>query len=141
MQASAFAPNTNRLSVSLVDEDLTVRRSLQLLLRSANYEVRAYATAKALIADPGALGSACLITDWDMPTFDGLELLRHVRGQGWNAPAILMTSSRRPGLELLATDAGFQALLIKPLIDRVVLETVRSVIDRGGTALAPKSAG
>ena len=141
MQASAFAPNMNRLSVSLVDEDPAVRRSLQLLLRSANYEVRAYATAKALIADPGALGSDCLITDWDMPTFDGLELLRHVRGQGWNAPAILMTSSKQPGLELLATDAGFQALLIKPLIDRVVLETVRSAIDRGVTALAPKSAG
>ena len=43
--------------------------------------------------DPGALGSACLITDWDMPTFDGLELLRHVRGQDWNAPVSSHTAT------------------------------------------------
>ena len=131
MQAPAKAPDTNRLTVSLVDEDPAVRRSLQLLLRSANYEVRAYATASTLLSDPGALGSACLMTDWHMPSFDGIELLRQLRAQGWDAPAILMTSSKPPGSERLATDAGFQALLIKPLADRVVVETVRTVIDRG----------
>ena len=140
MQAPAKAPDTDRLTVSLVDEDPAVRRSLQLLLRSANYEVRAYAMAKALLGDPGALGSACLMTDWHMPSFDGIELLSQMRTRGWNAPAILMTSSKSAGSERLATDAGFHALLIKPLADRIVLETVRTVIDRGVAADVAKCA-
>ena len=101
---------------------------MQLLLRSANYEVRAYARAKALVNDPGARNSACLMTDLDMPDIDGIKLLSHLRAEGWRAPAILLTSSPSPELDIRAADAGFHAVLRKPLIDRIVLEMVRAAI-------------
>lgn len=100
---------------------------MQLLLRSANYEVRAYATAKALVNDLGARNCACLMTDL-MPDIDGIKLLSQLRAEGWDAPAILLTSSPSPDLDTRAADAGFHAVLRKPLIDRIVLETVRAAI-------------
>ena len=128
MQVAPVALNSDKLSISLVEDDVAGRRSLQLLLRSANYEVRAYARAEALVNDPGARNSACLMTDLDMPDIDVIGLLGHLRAEGWRAPAILLTSTPSPELDIRAADAGFHAVLRKPLIDRIVLETVRAAI-------------
>jgi FixJ family two-component response regulator len=141
MQAHASSQIVERISVSLVVDDMLLRRSLQLLLRSCNYEVRAYATAEALLADSGSRASACLVTDLGMPGMDGITLLRRLRAGGWDGPAILITSSTAPDLASRAADEGFHAVLVKPLVDRIVLEAVRSAIAHGEQRSVPGLVG
>lgn len=128
MPAQAASETAERITISLVDDDMVLRRRLQLLLRSCDYEVRAYPTAEALLADPGSRVSACLISDLHMPEIDGFLLLSRLRAGGWLAPAILITSSQESDLPARAMDAGFHAILIKPLADRLVLDAVRGAV-------------
>lgn len=117
-----------RIPISLVDDDVDLRRALQLLLRAADYDVRAYASAGAMLADARSHAIACLVTDLTMADMDGVTLLRRLRLAGWGGPAILITASRDAGLSERAAAAGFHTVLSKPLADRIVLETVRSVV-------------
>lgn len=129
MQAGVVKTTADRIWISLVDDDILVRRSLQLLLRSAGYEVRAYAKAEALLADVKLRMSACLITDRQMPGMDGFLLLRHLRERGWDKPAILITSSKESDLALRAARAGFHAVLVKPLLDQSIVQAVGRAVD------------
>jgi FixJ family two-component response regulator len=117
-----------RIPISLVDDDMVLRRRLQLLLRASDYEVRAYSTAEALLADPASQASACLVSDLHMSEMDGFTLLRRLRADGWPGPAILITSSRDPDLYAQAASEGFHAVLVKPLADRAVIEAVSSAV-------------
>lgn len=128
MPANAARQPNDRISISLVDDDMVLRRRLQLLLRASDYDVRAYSTAETLLADPGSRASACLISDLLMPQIDGLGLLWRLRSGGWLGPAILITSSQDADLPAKAIAEGFHAVLIKPLADRAVLDAVRGAV-------------
>lgn len=134
MPAHAVPTPNERLPISLVDDDMILRRRLQLLLRASDYEVRAYSAAEALLADPGSRTSACLISDLHMLEMDGFTLLRRLRAGGWAGPAILITSSQDSDLASQAADEGFHAVLIKPLADRLVLDAVRAAVGRAENA-------
>lgn len=127
--AQATPSSPPRTPISLVDDDAELRRTLQLLLRASDYDVRAFATADALLADPRSRTTACLISDMHMPEIDGFTLLQRLRAGGWTGPAILITSSGDSGLAARASSEGFHAVLVKPLADRVVIEAVRSAVN------------
>ena len=116
-----------RPSVLLVEDDAAVRRSLQLLLRSRDIDVRAYASALPALADDHA-GSACLVTDLVLPEVDGIALLREMRARGWAGPAILMSGHLTPESSARAQETGFDVILRKPLADSLLLDTVLSLI-------------
>lgn len=118
----------SRIPISLVDDDVELRHQLLLLLRGNDYDVRAYANAEALLADPRSQTVACLISDMHMPGIDGFTLLRRLRAGGWTGPAILITSSGEDDIAARGLSEGFHAVLIKPLADRVILEAVRTAV-------------
>jgi FixJ family two-component response regulator len=77
--------------VAVVDDDHSILRSLEYLLESADYEVRQFTSAQALL-DSGVLPQIdCLISDIDMPGMDGFELLRRVHAARPGLPTILIT--------------------------------------------------
>jgi FixJ family two-component response regulator len=77
--------------VAVVDDDQSILRSLEYLLESADYAVRLFTSARALL-DSGCLAEIdCLISDVDMPGMDGFELLRLVRAARPGLPTILIT--------------------------------------------------
>ena len=77
--------------VAVVDDDQSILRSIEYLLESADYAVRVFASASALL-DSGCLPDVdCLISDIDMPGIDGFELLRLVHAVRPGLPAILIT--------------------------------------------------
>ncbi|MCI0362789.1 MAG: response regulator [Phycisphaerales bacterium] len=79
------------LVVAVVDDDQSILRSLGYLLESADYAVRLFTSATALL-DSGRLAEIdCLISDIDMPGMDGFELLRLVHGARPGLPVILIT--------------------------------------------------
>lgn len=77
--------------VAVVDDDPGILRSLEYLLESADYDVRSYTSAQALLGSGALPKIDCLISDIDMPGLDGLELLKEVRIVRPRLPVILIT--------------------------------------------------
>lgn len=115
--------------VLLVDDDPAVRRAITLLLKTRGYAVRGYERAADLLHDPMARAAQCLITDYAMPAIDGVALLRKLRAQGWTAPAILITGLYKNAIEQMAHEAGFNAMLEKPLTDERLLDLVATCLN------------
>lgn len=115
-------------SVLLVEDDDAVRRSLQLLLRSHGYEVRAFASAVGLGQDAKAQRADCLIADLIMPQTDAMQLLAELRANGWSGRSILISGFLDAGWEAKARGAGYDAVLAKPISDSVLVRTVAELV-------------
>ena len=79
--------------ICLVENDDDVRASAKLLLESAGYAVRDYASAEAVLADAAAPDAACLLLDFQLGGMTGLELLERLRARGIQTPAVLLTAT------------------------------------------------
>ncbi|WP_321163640.1 MULTISPECIES: response regulator transcription factor [unclassified Sphingomonas] len=112
----------------LVEDDPGVRRSLQLLLQANGFDVRAYASGAALLADQTALDASCLIADYRMSDFDGVDTLTALRAKGWAGPAILITAFPSSDLCASAKDAGFEEIFEKPLRRHVLVKAVERLV-------------
>lgn len=121
-------PSSRPRSVLLVEDDDAVRRSLQLLLRSRGYDVRAHASGNGLAHDPQALRCECLIADLMMPQTDALQLLTELRRANWGGKAILISGFLDPRREQKARAAGYDAVLAKPISDSVLARTVGELL-------------
>jgi FixJ family two-component response regulator len=85
-----------RSIIAVVDDDLRILGSLEILLESADYEVRLFSSATALLESAGLQEIDCLISDVGMPVMDGFELARAVQAGRPKLPVILITG--RPDL-------------------------------------------
>jgi FixJ family two-component response regulator len=126
----SISTDLDRPRVLLVEDDPGVRRSLQLLLRGRGFEVRAYASGLALLADPTALSAVCLVADYLMPDVNGIKVLVALRGLGWSGEALLITAYPTPELAARALKAGFSRVLEKPLIDAALVEIIAGLAGR-----------
>lgn len=106
--------NRNGLAV-IVEDDEAVRRSLQLLLHGRGYDVRAFGTAQAKIADSDLSSVDLLVADYMLPDGDGIGVLRALQRRGWSGRAVLVTGHSSAGLKDAAFACGFDAVLEKPL--------------------------
>ena len=118
----------NRPCILVVEDDDAVRRSIQLLLRSRGMDVRAYASAKDAVGDPEVRSAECLIADLVMPEVDGIELLRALRGSGWNGSALLISGHLTPALQQKAAQAGYRSAFQKPVTDGALLGFLREAM-------------
>ncbi|MDQ2763585.1 MAG: response regulator [Pseudomonadota bacterium] len=98
--------------VSLVDGDPIVRHERLLMLRSRNFNVRAYETCAALLADPASRNTSSIVVDLDMKNCEGLQLLRRMRASGWRGKAILLSGDNADNM--IAHEANKQGDLILP---------------------------
>src|SRR5215212_6917389 len=80
-----------RSVVAAVDDDKRILRSLELLLESADYDVRLFPSATALLESGGLREIDCLISDIGMPVMDGFELVRGIQASRPALPVILVT--------------------------------------------------
>jgi len=115
----------------VVEDDNAVRRSLQLLLRSRGYDVRAYSGAAPALADPLARSARCLIADLvlDHQGADGIALLEQLRNEGWQGPAILISGYLTAEREARARRAGFDKILSKPVAESIVVSELGRVLN------------
>lgn len=118
----------SRARLLLVEDDPGVRRSLQLLLRGRGFDVRAYASGLALLADPTALGAVCLVADYRMPEIDGLLILRRLREMGWRGQALLITGFPSQDLVDRALAAGYSRVIEKPLVEAALVDAVERAV-------------
>lgn len=112
----------------LVEDDASVRRALQLLLHGRGWDVRAHGSADAALSDPFSGDAALLVADYRLAGTDGIDLLLRLRARGWQGRAILITGYPSKTVDQAATDAGYAAVLEKPLSDVAFPETIRYLL-------------
>jgi two-component system response regulator FixJ len=121
----------NDQMVYVIDDDDAARDSLAFLLRTADVDVRTYASAEEFLAAAPTLHGGCIVTDVRMPQMDGLELLRRVRALDLTLPVIVMTGHGDIPLAVEAMKAGAVDFFEKPFSDDAMLGAVRRALGRG----------
>jgi len=116
-------------TIFIVDDDLSVRRSLARLLMSAGYDVVACATAEEFLALDVAR-PACLVTDVRMPGMTGLDLLEALRSSGRDLPIILSSGDADAATAAQASARGAFRFVSKPFEPDELLGALEEAIDR-----------
>ena len=125
--------------IAVVDDDLSVRRALPRLMKSAGYETRAFASAQELLESGFALSAACFILDIHLErSTSGFELLEKLRLAGSTAPAIFITAYDDDATRERARALGAIAFLRKPFDATSLLDAVSGALLRASSAAAPK---
>jgi len=128
-QIESLAQDRPRLV--LVEDDDGVRRSLQLLFRARGFDVRAYATGTALLADPLSRDASCFVADYRLEAIDGIEVLSRLRESGWSGPAVLITAFPSADLSDRALSRGFSQVLEKPFREQALGDAVARLTQAG----------
>jgi FixJ family two-component response regulator len=116
--------------VAIVDDDDSVRGTLQELLRSAGFSSRAFESAEAFLGSGRQQETACLITDIRMPGMSGLELQARLNAERCRIPTVFITAHGDEEMRLQALRAGAVEFLSKPFDDEVLIECVRTAFER-----------
>ncbi|MDG4549276.1 MAG: response regulator [Candidatus Contendobacter sp.] len=114
--------------ILVVEDDDSLRPALERLLTAADFQVTAYASAEALLADADAGDVACVVCDLKLPAMSGFDLLVGWHGRGGRPPLILMTAYDTPGLGEEAARRGAAAYLAKPFRGTALLEAIDAAI-------------
>jgi len=121
--------------VFVVDDDVSVRESLELMIRGAGWQPETFASAQEFLAHPRVLAPSCLILDVTLPDLNGLDLQKRVAVDRMDLPIIFITGYGDVPMTVQAMKAGAVEFLTKPFRDDVLLIAIRHAIERSNTAL------
>jgi FixJ family two-component response regulator len=120
--------------VFIVDDDVSVRESLELLIRTAGWEPEVFASAQEFLSRPRPAVPCCLVLDVTLPGLSGFELQQQLTG--WtDMPIIFITGYGDIPMTVQAMKAGAVEFLTKPFRDDVLLDAIRGAIERSRAAL------
>jgi len=122
--------------VFVVDDDISVRESLEALVRCAGWQPETFASAQEFLSRPRVLVPSCLVLDVTLPGLDGLDLQKRIAGDRIDMPIIFITGYGDVPMTVRAMKAGVVEFLMKPFSDDVLLNAIRHAIERSQTALA-----
>jgi FixJ family two-component response regulator len=122
--------------VFVVDDDISVRESLELLIQNAGWQPKTFASAQAFLDYPRAVVPSCLVLDVSLPGLDGLELQKRVAVERADMPIIFITGYGDVPKSVQAMKRGAIEFLTKPFKDEVLLTSIRQALDRSRIALA-----
>ena len=120
--------------VFVVDDDISVRESLELLIRSAGWRVKTFTSATDFLAHPRTNVPCCLVLDVSLPDLNGLELQQRLDDRR-ELPIVFITGHGDIPTSVRAMKAGATEFLTKPFKDDVLLNAIRSAIKRSTGAL------
>jgi FixJ family two-component response regulator len=121
--------------VFVVDDDVSVRESLELLIRCEGWEPQTFASALEFLSRPRALVPSCLVLDISLPGLNGLDLQKQVAVERPDIPIIFITGYGDVPKTVQAMKAGAVEFLTKPFAEEVLLSAIRQAIDRSQAAL------
>jgi len=121
--------------VFVVDDDVSVRESLELLIRCEGWQPEIYASAHEFLARPRVLAPNCLILDVGLPDLNGLELQKRIGFDRIEMPIIFITGQGDVPMTVQAMKAGAIEFLTKPFSDEALLNAIRDALERSRAAL------
>ena len=116
--------------ISVVDDDESVRKSLQRLLRSMGFAVRTFPSARDFLHEGPLHDHGCVIMDVRMPEMNGLDLQKRLSESGGSLPVIFITAYEDPGVRAQAMQAGAVAFLQKPFSDPFLTDAIMLALER-----------
>jgi FixJ family two-component response regulator len=128
-----MAPQTPLVFV--VDDDISVRESLELLIRSAGWLPLTFASAQEFLDHPRVFAPGCLVLDVSLPGLNGLDLQKRVALERPEMPIIFITGYGDVPMTVQAMKAGAIEFLTKPFGDDVLLAAVRHALEQSRRAL------
>ena len=131
-------PNASKLQdkpiVFVVDDDISVRESLEMLIQFAGWQPETFASAEEFLAHPRVLMPNCLVLDVSLPDLNGLDLQKLVADR-IEMPIIFITGYGDVPMTVRAMKAGAVEFLTKPFAEEALLSAIRHAIERSQTAL------
>jgi FixJ family two-component response regulator len=121
--------------VFVVDDDLSVRESLELLIRCEGWQPELFASAQEFLTHPRVAVPSCLILDIGLPDLNGLDLQKRIALERTDMPIIFITGHGDVPMTVQAMKAGAVEFLTKPFRDDLLLTAIREAIDRSRVAL------
>ena len=114
--------------ISIVDDDDSLRNSLDNLIRSVGFQAQGFSSAEAFLSSNQAHDTACLILDMRLPGISGLELQRQIVAANWRIPIIFITSHADGDAQARALEAGAVDYLYKPFREEQLLNAIDAAI-------------
>jgi FixJ family two-component response regulator len=125
--------------VFVVDDDISVRESLELLIRCAGWQPRIFASAQAFLAYPRVAAPSCLVLDITLPDLNGLDLQKLIAVDRVDMPIIFITGYGDVPMTVQAMKAGAVDFLTKPFSDDALLSAIQHAIARSDAALGEQA--
>ena len=116
--------------VFVVDDDASVRRSTERLVRPLGFAVQTFASAREFLESGRPAAPACLVLDVRMPGLSGLDLQHELAAAGVSIPIIFLTGHGDIPMSVRAMKAGAVEFLTKPFRDQDLLDAIRQAIER-----------
>jgi FixJ family two-component response regulator len=117
-------------TVFVVDDDVSVRESLELLIRKHGWHPETFTSAQEFLSRPGLLVPSCLVLDFSLPGLNGLELQQRVAVERPYMPIIFITGYGDIPMTVQAMKAGAVEFLTKPFSNDSLLRAIRSALER-----------
>src|SRR4026207_1131726 len=113
--------------VFVVDDDVSVRESVELLIKSAGWKPETFASAQEFLSRPAVTVPSCLVLDVTLPGLNGLELQQRL-AERTDMPIIFITGYGDIPMSVRAMKAGAVEFLTKPFNDDVLLHAIRGAL-------------
>jgi len=131
----ASTPPQDTPTVFVIDDDVTVRESLKLLITFAGWRPETFGSAQEFLARPRALVPSCLVLEVSLPDVNGLELQERVAADRVEMPIIFITGKGDIPMTVRAMKAGALEFMTKPFDEQALLCAIRSGLEQSQTAL------
>jgi len=123
-------PQESDALIAIVDDDPSVRRGLQRLIRSAGWKVETFASAQEFLARPSGISPSCLVLDLQLPGLSGLDLQQRMADLGLDIPVVFLTGQGNIPASVKAMKAGAIEFLTKPVDEQNLLKAIEEAIER-----------
>ena len=116
--------------IAIVDDDDSLRNSLENLVRSLGFRAQGFPSAEAFLSWREARDTACLILDVRMPGMNGLDLQRQMISRNWRVPSVFITSHADHHAQARALEDGAVAFLYKPCHEEDLVNAIEAALRR-----------
>jgi FixJ family two-component response regulator len=122
--------------VFVVDDDVSVRESLELLIRCTGWQAETFSSANDFLARPRTFVPSCLVLDVSLPGLNGLALQKCIAAERPDMPIIFITGYGDVPTTVQAMKAGAVEFLTRPFSDNVLLNAIQQALERSNNALS-----
>ena len=123
-------PRQSRAIIAIVDDDPSVRKGLERLIRSVGWKTETFASAQEFLARPGTEAPSCLVLDLQLPDVSGLDLQKRMAEAGWETPIVFLTGHGDIPASVQAMKAGAIEFLTKPVDEQDLLKAIQEAVER-----------
>src|SRR5580692_10402592 len=135
-----FAMPPTTPTVVVVDDDISVRESLELLIQNEGWQAALFESAQEFLTRLPSVVPSCLILDVNLPDLSGLDIQQRISDEKSSIPIIFITGYGDIPTSVRAMKAGAAEFLTKPLNDEILIKAIRDAVLRGQANLEREDA-